>query len=639
MFSQPQISSIKLPVALCGLILTSFTALYWIKFSSWTLFLFAGLILLSYVVIWRIETILSLWMGRICIMILVLIVTITQRSIITEGLLNSQWISGLALLCAGELVIQVWNRHPRQALLLSLPCIIMIAVGNTFEQQQIKYVAPLFILFIMLSLPLYRQRYTHRKLSFVGILLLIAALLIGLGLNATVNHYREALNSLGGDLEENSPAAAWQRFDPILGERFDLQDSPRQVMRVDGVLGEIYLRALAYSTYSNGHWLPGVKARPYEIPSRHDMQKPVVGPCITITTLVPINDTIFTPLNAARLYLSTPLWWSKQQGGPLRSRGVEVSSYDIVLDNRNKQTIWATMTKEQRALLLTIPNSIDVRVQQLAQKIGQGKRTPLSKIMAVTAYLTKYHQYSLRVNPGQGDPVSSFLLHRLSGHCEYFASSATILLRCLGVPTRYVVGYYGHELDERSMLIRQRDAHAWAESWIDGQGWVTVEATPSSARPDNNNAYLPSHWMQINERVNSIGWVLRNWLVELSTLETLGLLALFILPFQAVKIWQKWRQRPKPTVATPYSELDIELREIADHFTAWLENQGHPCPASCPWQIHIRRIHAMPAALVFVQAYNRIRFGTIYCSEDVKRVANLLTELEQRTSVEERTDH
>ncbi len=77
------------------------------------------------------------------------------------------------------------------------------------------------------------------------------------------------------------------------------------------------------------------------------------------------------------------------------------------------------------------------------------------------------------------DPLKHFLLEGRAGHCEYFASATTLLLRQLGIPARYVVGYSIQEWNEdlQMYIVRQRHAHAWAIAYI-GDRWIPVDTTP-----------------------------------------------------------------------------------------------------------------------------------------------------------------
>lgn len=78
------------------------------------------------------------------------------------------------------------------------------------------------------------------------------------------------------------------------------------------------------------------------------------------------------------------------------------------------------------------------------------------------------------------DPLGYFLQHSKRGHCEYFASATAIMLRHLGIPSRYVVGYAVREWNSDLNLytVRKRHGHAWAVAWI-GDEWVAVDTTPA----------------------------------------------------------------------------------------------------------------------------------------------------------------
>ncbi|KEF33414.1 transglutaminase [Deinococcus sp. RL] len=94
--------------------------------------------------------------------------------------------------------------------------------------------------------------------------------------------------------------------------------------------------------------------------------------------------------------------------------------------------------------------------------------------------------------PGR-DRVDAFLFGSRAGFCEHYASAFTFLMRAAGVPARVVGGYLGGERnpDGGYLIVRQQDAHAWAEVWLEGQGWVRVDPTAAVA-PGRVTAGLPT---------------------------------------------------------------------------------------------------------------------------------------------------
>jgi transglutaminase-like putative cysteine protease len=81
------------------------------------------------------------------------------------------------------------------------------------------------------------------------------------------------------------------------------------------------------------------------------------------------------------------------------------------------------------------------------------------------------------------DTVDEFLFETRRGFCEHYAGSFVFMLRAAGIPSRVVVGYQGGELHstEGYVLVHQYDAHAWAEAWLEGEGWVRFDPTAAVA--------------------------------------------------------------------------------------------------------------------------------------------------------------
>ena len=89
---------------------------------------------------------------------------------------------------------------------------------------------------------------------------------------------------------------------------------------------------------------------------------------------------------------------------------------------------------------------------------------------------------------GQGDEraaIDEFWLGRKEGFCEHFAAAFVVVMRAAGVPARIVTGYQGTDLPavDGYYIVRQSSAHAWAEFWQSGTGWVRADPTGAVA-PD-----------------------------------------------------------------------------------------------------------------------------------------------------------
>ncbi|MFC5850188.1 transglutaminaseTgpA domain-containing protein [Deinococcus petrolearius] len=142
---------------------------------------------------------------------------------------------------------------------------------------------------------------------------------------------------------------------------------------------------------------------------------------------------------------------------------------------------------------LQVPAGQNPRALALAQ--GWRSLAPAQRVQAGLGVFRTGFSYSL--NPPrlpEHDRIDAFLYGSRVGFCEHFASAFTFLMRAAGVPTRIVGGYQGGEVnpDGGYLTVRQQDAHAWAEVWLAGQGWVRVDPTavvaPARVRADLGTA-------------------------------------------------------------------------------------------------------------------------------------------------------
>jgi transglutaminase-like putative cysteine protease len=125
------------------------------------------------------------------------------------------------------------------------------------------------------------------------------------------------------------------------------------------------------------------------------------------------------------------------------------------------------------------------RTIDLAQNITSGLVNPLDQTLAIINFLRDNMTYveTIPPPPSNQDAVDWFLFDYQKGFCNYYASAAVVLLRSLGIPSRFVVGYStGESLENGQLLVRQKEAHAWPEVFFPNLGWVEFE--PTASLPD-----------------------------------------------------------------------------------------------------------------------------------------------------------
>ena len=134
---------------------------------------------------------------------------------------------------------------------------------------------------------------------------------------------------------------------------------------------------------------------------------------------------------------------------------------------------------KERSLLSLSPEM--EKIQTLAQEITASSKTPLHAAALISRYLSTNYKYTLNVgNRNNESPLDSFLFEKKEGHCEYFASAMSVMLRSLDVPSRLVTGFYSKEWNERGhyIVVRMKHAHSWVEAFIEPYGWIEFDPSP-----------------------------------------------------------------------------------------------------------------------------------------------------------------
>jgi transglutaminase-like putative cysteine protease len=155
--------------------------------------------------------------------------------------------------------------------------------------------------------------------------------------------------------------------------------------------------------------------------------------------------------------------------------------YEIVSHSRLR---YSALSAPERAGALQLPRDVNPRVLALARKWRAQQDEPAAIARAALAHFRNENfVYTLQPPLLGDDPVDEFMFESRRGFCEHYAGAFVTLMRAAGVPARVVLGYLGgeHNAAGNYLIVRQSDAHAWAEIWDDRTGWQRVDPTAAVA--------------------------------------------------------------------------------------------------------------------------------------------------------------
>jgi transglutaminase-like putative cysteine protease len=129
---------------------------------------------------------------------------------------------------------------------------------------------------------------------------------------------------------------------------------------------------------------------------------------------------------------------------------------------------------------LKLPARLNPRSRALAESWRAQSSSPIATVnLALALFSGKDFAYTLQPPLLGEHSIDQFLFESRRGFCEHYAAAFVVLMRAAGIPARVVGGYQGGERNpvDGFLVIRQSDAHAWAEVWLAGQGWLRVDPT------------------------------------------------------------------------------------------------------------------------------------------------------------------
>lgn len=142
------------------------------------------------------------------------------------------------------------------------------------------------------------------------------------------------------------------------------------------------------------------------------------------------------------------------------------------------------LRKDLRHFDTALPGNRNVRTVELARQMRERAGSDEAFIQSVlTKFGSEEFYYTLQPPALELNAVDDFLFNTKRGFCEHFASAFTVMARAVGIPARIVTGYQGGEYNPMGdyYIVRQSDAHAWSEVWLEGRGWQRIDPTAAIA--------------------------------------------------------------------------------------------------------------------------------------------------------------
>lgn len=160
--------------------------------------------------------------------------------------------------------------------------------------------------------------------------------------------------------------------------------------------------------------------------------------------------------------------------------GPPLPRYDYRATSYTRYLAREPLVDAQLRTLTRLPPGSSPRTRALVASWLADDPSPRRLVARAMDYLrSQPFYYTLTPRTLGDEPVDEFLFDTREGFCEHYASAFAVMMRAAGVPARVVTGYQGGERNRLSdyYIVRQSDAHAWTEVWLEHEGWTRVDPT------------------------------------------------------------------------------------------------------------------------------------------------------------------
>lgn len=324
---------------------------------------------------------------------------------------------------------------------------------------------------------------------------------------------------------------------------------------------------------------------------------------------------------------------------------------------------------------LQLPARLDPRIQARANAIVSNAqaRNRYDIARAIESQLQLDYGYSLEMKASGPDPLADFLFNIKTGHCEYFSTAMTVMLRTRGIAARVVNGFLPGEYNEAAgaYTVRQSDAHSWVEVYFpESRSWVTFDPTPIAGRTEPASAGLTAQlgkyaaafelfWFQyvvgydqqeqrsLAGSLNGQLFSFRHWLTgTVSSISNAlaansraliligaAVLASLLLLFIGDRVrrfgWRRGLSIQAAQADDVHSSVAFFEKLMTLLARRGMQRDSHLTPLEFAGSLDGQ------SALKITQAYNRVRFGGQELSPaELREIERTLNELEGRTTAD-----
>lgn len=392
--------------------------------------------------------------------------------------------AGVALL-AVMLSLKLLEIHTSRDAMIALFIGYFLVISGFLFSQSLFMGAYLFAVVLLLTTALTAlnhhgdHRDTHRQYLRIG----GALLLQSLPLMAIMFILFPRFSSPLWDIPEPSDVARTGLSDSIqLGSIARLAESDEVAFRVhfDGAIpaaDKLYWRGPVLLQTDGSNWQ---RATLPSRPPRFNYQQLSDPTRYTITLEPHTRHWLF----ALDLPASLPI--QDIPGGVTLTRTYQLVAHQPI-DTRTRYSLSSilqyrlhALSEQERRQALQLPERTNPKTRALARQWRKQTDNDRDLMRHALRYFAKQPFYYTLSPPGLGfNPVDAFLFETRQGFCEHYSTAFVTLMRAAGIPARIVTGYQGGELNELGdyLIIRQRNAHAWAEVWLEKEGWLRVDPT------------------------------------------------------------------------------------------------------------------------------------------------------------------